>query len=159
PKAELVPRQLETGLTVKPAEMEWTLGRTDHVDADPEEAASALLRCVVRDPAPANVGRKFSSAAVELALASYPGFTTTAPPGDGQVYGVFTPGYVDAAEVPQVAVHADGSRFAIPAATETKVLERVAPFALPEPMPFEDTQRVPPGRIAGPRSGDKGGNA
>ena len=24
------------------------------------------------------------------------GFTTTAPPGEGQVYGVFTPGYVDA---------------------------------------------------------------
>ena len=109
-KAELVRRQLETSLTVKPAELEWTLARTDHADADTEEAASALLRCVVRDPDPANVGRQFSSAAVELALASYPGFTSTAPPGDGQVYGVFTPGYVDATEVPHVAVHADGSR-------------------------------------------------
>ena len=38
----------------------------------------------------------------------------TAPPGDGQVYGVFTPGYVDATEVPHVAVHADGSRVDIP---------------------------------------------
>ncbi len=91
-KAELVRRQLESGLTVKPAELEWTLARTDHADADTEEAASALLRCVVRDPDPANVGRQFSSAAVELALASYPGFTTTAPPGEGQVYGVFTAG-------------------------------------------------------------------
>ncbi|WP_456093860.1 acyclic terpene utilization AtuA family protein [Mycolicibacterium stellerae] len=158
-KADLVRRQLESGLTVKPAELEWTLARTDHDDADTEEAASALLHCVVRDPDPANVGRQFSSAAVELALASYPGFTTTAPPGDGQVYGVFSPGYVDATEVLQVAVHADGSRADIPAATETKVLEPVAPFALPEPMPFEDTQRVPLGRIAGARSGDKGGNA
>ena len=158
-KADLVRRQLESGLTVKPAELEWTLARTDHDDADTEEAASALLHCVVRDPDPANVGRQFSSAAVELALASYPGFTTTAPPGEGQVYGVFTPGYVDATEVPQVAVHADGSRTGIPAATETKVLEVVAPFALPEPMPFEDTRRVPLGRIAGARSGDKGGNA
>jgi hypothetical protein len=158
-KAELVRRQLEAGLNVKPAELEWTLARTDHDDADTEEAASALLHCVVRDPGPANVGRQFSSAAVELALASYPGFTTTAPPGDGQVYGVFSPGYVDAAEVQQIAVHADGSRADIPAATETKVLENVAPFALPEPMPFEDTQRVPLGRIAGARSGDKGGNA
>ena len=95
-KADLVRRQLESGLTVKPAELEWTLARTDHADADTEEAASALLHCVVRDPDPANVGRQFSSAAVELALASYPGFTTTAPPGDGQVYGVFTAGYVDA---------------------------------------------------------------
>ena len=158
-KAELVRRQLEAGLAVKPAELEWTLARTDHEDAATEEAASALLHCVVRDPDPANVGRQFSSAAVELALASYPGFTTTAPPGEGQVYGVFTPGYVDAAEVRQVAVHADGSRTDIPAATETKTLEPVAPFALPEPLPFEDTQRVPLGRIAGARSGDKGGNA
>jgi hypothetical protein len=158
-KADLVRRQLEAGLTVKPAELEWTLARTDHHNADTEEASSALLHCVVRDPDPANVGRQFSSAAVELALASYPGFTTTAPPGDGQVYGVFTPGYVDAAEVRQIAVHADGSRTDIPAASETKVLQNVAPFALPEPMPFEDTQRVPLGRIAGARSGDKGGNA
>ena len=98
-KADLVRRQLDSALSVKPAELEWTLARTDHADADTEEAASALLRCVVRDPDPANVGRQFSSAAVELALASYPGFTVTAPPGDGQVYGVYTPGYVDAAKV------------------------------------------------------------
>jgi hypothetical protein len=158
-KADLVRRQLEAGLTVKPAELEWTLSRTDHPDADTEEAASALLRCVVRDPDPKNVGRHFSSAAVELALASYPGFTTTAPPGDGQVYGVFTPGYVDATEVPHVAVHADGTRREIPAATETKVLEPVGPFALPQPLPFGETRRMPLGHIAGARSGDKGGNA
>jgi hypothetical protein len=158
-KADLVRRQLEANLTVKPAELEWTLARTDHPDADTEEAASALLRCVVRDPDPANVGRHFSSAAVELALASYPGFTSTAPPGDGQVYGVFTPGYVEATEVPHVAVRADGTRADIPAATETKVLEPVGPFALPEPMPFGETRRAPLGFVAGARSGDKGGSA
>jgi hypothetical protein len=158
-KADLVRRQLEAALTVKPAELEWTLARTDHPDADTEEAASALLRCVVRDPDAANVGRHFSSAAVELALASYPGFTTTAPPGEGQVYGVFTPGYVDAGQVPHVAVHADGTRTEIPAATQTKVLEPVGPFALPDPMPFGETRRVPLGLIAGARSGDKGGDA
>lgn len=158
-KAELVQRQLEAALTTKPAELEWTLARTDHADADTEEAASALLHCVVRDPDPTTVGRQFSSAAVELALASYPGFTTTAPPGDGQVYGVFAPGYVDAAEVPHIAVHPDGTRTDIPAATETKALEPVGPFALPEPLPFGETRRLPLGRIAGARSGDKGGSA
>ncbi|WP_110318745.1 acyclic terpene utilization AtuA family protein [Mycolicibacterium moriokaense] len=158
-KAELVRRQLETSLTVKPAEMEWTLARTDHADADTEEAASALLRCVVRDPDPANVGRKFSSAAVELALASYPGFTSTAPPADGQVYGVFAPGYVDATKVPHVAVHADGRRTEIPTAAQTLELAPVPPFALPEPLPFGETRRVPLGVIAGARSGDKGGAA
>jgi len=158
-KAELVRRQLETGLTVKPAELEWTLARTDHPDADTEESASALLRCVVRDPDPANVGRQFSSAAVELALASYPGFTPTAPPGDGQVYGVFTAGSVPADKVSHVAVHADHSRTEIGAAAETLELAPVAPFALPVPLPFGETRRLPLGVIAGARSGDKGGNA
>lgn len=90
-KAALLRTQLEAAMTVRPAELEWTLSRTDHPDADTEETASALLHCVVRDPDPANVGRKFSAAGIELALASYPGFCVTAPPGDGQVYGVFTP--------------------------------------------------------------------
>ena len=158
-KADLVRRQLESALSVKPAELEWTLARTDHADADTEEAASALLRCVVRDPDPANVGRQFSSAAVELALASYPGFTVTAPPGDGQVYGVYTPGYVDAAEVAHTAVHADGSRVEIACATETLELRPAAAPSLPEPLPGGPTRRVPLGRIAGARSGDKGGSA
>jgi hypothetical protein len=158
-KAELVRRQLETSLKVKPAEMEWTLARTDHADANTEEAASALLRCVVRDRDPEPVGRQFSSAAVELALASYPGFHATSPPGQGQVYGVFTPGYVDAAAVPHVAVHVDGRRTEIAPAAETLALAPVPPFALPEPLPFGETRRVPLGLIAGARSGDKGGSA
>ncbi|MBV9321957.1 MAG: DUF1446 domain-containing protein [Mycobacterium sp.] len=158
-KADLVRRQLEAGLTVKPAELEWTLARTDHTDADTEEAASALLRCVVRDPDPANVGRQFSSTAVELALASYPGFSVTAPPGDGQVYGVFSPGYVDATKVPHVAVNADGTRIDIPAATDTRELADADAPPLPDPLPQGPTRRVPLGLVAGARSGDKGGSA
>ncbi|ORB53333.1 exopolyphosphatase [Mycobacterium persicum] len=158
-KADLVRHQLEAALTVKPAEFEWTLARTDHPDADTEEAASALLRCVVRDPDPAKVGRQFSSAAVELALASYPGFTVTAPPGDGQVYGVYTPGYVDATQVPHVAVHPDGTRSEIACASETLELAPAAPPPLPEPLPAGPTRRAPLGLIAGARSGDKGGSA
>ena len=158
-KADLVRRQLEASLTVKPADLEWTLARTDHPDADTEEAASALLRCVVRDPDPKNVGRHFSSAAVELALASYPGFTTTAPPAEGQIYGVFTPGYVDARDVPHVAVHADGTRSDIPSATETRALQPVDAVEAPEPLPGGGTRRAPLGVLAGARSGDKGGNA
>jgi hypothetical protein len=158
-KADLVRRQLEAGLTTKPAELEWTLARTDHADADTEEAASALLRCVVRDPDPAVVGRQFSSTAVELALASYPGFTTTAPPADGQVYGVFTAAYVDASKVPHVAVHGDGTRTDIAPATDTRALEPVEDPALPEPWPSGPTRRAPLGLLAGARSGDKGGSA
>jgi hypothetical protein len=158
-KAELIRSQLESHLTVRPAELQWTLARTDHPDADTEEAASALLHCVVRDTDPKVVGRQFSSAAVELALASYPGFTSTAPPGDGQVYGVFTPGYVDAAAVPHVAVLADGTRVAIAPAAETLVVEPAESPELPEPIETGPTVRAPLGRIAGARSGDKGGSA
>ncbi|MCV7259270.1 acyclic terpene utilization AtuA family protein [Mycobacterium shimoidei] len=158
-KAELVRRQLESSLTAKPAEMQWTLARTDHPDAGTEEAASALLRCVVRDPDPANVGRQFSSAAVELALASYPGFTVTAPPGEGQVYGVFTPAYVDADKVAHIAVHDDGTRTEIPCASDTLELAPADPPELPEPLPAGPTRRAPLGLVAGARSGDKGGSA
>lgn len=158
-KAHLVRTQLEADLTVTPAELEWTLARTDTADADTEQAASALLTCVVRDPEPDTVGRRFTSAAVELALGSYPGFHTTTPPGDGQVYGVFTPGYVPAGEVQHVAVRPDGTRTAIPAAAETLELADTEIPALPEPLAPGSTRRLPLGTIAGARSGDKGGAA
>ncbi len=158
-KADLVRRQLESAVTVKPAELQWSLARTDHPDAVTEETASALLHCVVRDPDPGLVGRHFSSAAVELALASYPGFHVTSPPGEGQIYGVFNAGFVDAAEVPHIAVHADGSRVAIEPAVDTLVLEPAAAPALPQPPQPGPTRRVPLGLIAGARSGDKGGSA
>ncbi|MDH6199147.1 hypothetical protein M2272_005815 [Mycobacterium frederiksbergense] len=158
-KAELVRGQLEAALKVRPAELDWTLARTDHPDAATEETASALLHCVVRDPDPALVGRQFSSAAVELALASYPGFTATAPPGEAQVYGVFTAEYVDAAQVPHIAVHGDGTRVDIAPAAETLELAPAGDPALPEPLPQSVTRRAPLGTIAGARSGDKGGSA
>ena len=81
-KADLLRGQLEDGLTMPPAEVQWDLARTDQRDAVTEQTASALLTCTVRDSDPDIVGRRFSSAAVELALASYPGFHTTAPPTD-----------------------------------------------------------------------------
>lgn len=158
-KAELAQRQLEKWLSVRPAELEWTLSRTDRPDADTEERASALLRCVVRDPNPDLVGRKFSSVAVELALASYPGCTMTSPPGNGGPYGVFTPGYVDAAEVSHAAVLPDGERVEIAAPATTLELAEVPEPTLPEPLPNGATRRVPLGTVALARSGDKGGNA
>ncbi|MGW5230147.1 acyclic terpene utilization AtuA family protein [Nocardia niigatensis] len=158
-KAALAQRQLESWLPARPAELEWTLARLDRPDADTEEQASALLRCVVRDPDPNKVGRAFSSVAVELALASFPGFSLTAPPGNGGPYGVFTPGYVDSKEIPHTAVLADGTEVAIAPARETQDLDVVAEPALPQPLPAGATRRVPLGTIALARSGDKGGNA
>lgn len=158
-KAALVREQLEAGLARRPQELQWTLARTDRPDADTEQTASALLRCVVRDPDAAVVGRQFSSAAVELALASYPGFTTTAPPGDGQVYGVFSAVHIPNEQVPHVAVLPDGTRRDVTPASRTAALEAVA---TPPVVPFRSgspTRRVPLGLVAGARSGDKGGSA
>lgn len=159
-KAELARTQLEGALTRKPAELSWELARTDHTDADTEETASALLRCVARDPDPAAVGRAFSGAAVELALASYPGFTMTGTPGNGGPYGVFTAGYVPAEQVPHVAVSADGVRVDIAPSGQTRELSTEAESELlPPPLPAGPTRRAPLGLVAGARSGDKGGSA
>ncbi|MFE5287595.1 acyclic terpene utilization AtuA family protein [Nocardia sp. NPDC056611] len=158
-KAALAQGQLESWLTVRPAELDWTLARLDRPDAATEEQASALLRCVVRDPDPNKVGRAFSSVAVELALASFPGFSLTAPPGNGGPYGVFKPGYVDSKEIPHTAVLPDGSEVAVAPAGETLELDVVAEPELPQPLPSGETRRGPLGSIALARSGDKGGNA
>ncbi|WP_084505564.1 acyclic terpene utilization AtuA family protein [Nocardia harenae] len=158
-KAELTRRQLESWLPTRPAELEWSLARLDRPDADTEERASALLRCVVRDPDPNKVGRAFSAVAVELALASYPGFTLTSPPGNGAPYGVFTPGYVPAEAVRHTAVLPDGAIVRIGAPAATRDLLEVADPALPEPLTPSDTETRPLGTIALARSGDKGGNA
>ncbi|MFJ1863989.1 acyclic terpene utilization AtuA family protein [Streptomyces sp. NPDC088097] len=165
-KAALVREQL-AGVLAGAAEVRWTLARTDHEDADTEETAAALLRLVVRDPSPDRIGRALTSAAVELALASYPGFHVTAPPGAAQPYGVFSSGAVDAARVPHTAVLADGTRLDVrrpvaaegaPAAERTPFpgAEAATPAPPPEPVP---TIRAPLGLLVGARSGDKGGDA
>ncbi|MFF7053349.1 acyclic terpene utilization AtuA family protein [Streptomyces griseorubiginosus] len=157
-KAALVRQQLEPALA-KVADVRWDLARTDRSDADTEETASALLRLVVRDPDQEVVGRALSGAAVELALASYPGFHVLAPPGKGSPYGVFEDVYVPHGAVDHVAVLHDGRRIPVVPAQETAVLEEVPPPPLPEPLDEGPTARAPLGLVAGARSGDKGGNA
>ncbi|MEU9295287.1 acyclic terpene utilization AtuA family protein [Streptomyces sp. NPDC048266] len=204
-KAQLVRNQIEDALaTARPREVRWELARTDRPDASTEETASALLRLVVRDPRPEAVGRALTGAAIELALASYPGFHVTAPPGRGSPYGVFETAYVPASEVPHTAVLPDGTRVPVPAPAHTpepapgsapglpapgsapglptpelpapvsapvSAPEFPAPVSapvsapelpapeLPDPLPEGPVRRVPLGRIAGARSGDKGGDA
>ncbi|MET8011492.1 acyclic terpene utilization AtuA family protein [Streptomyces sp. NPDC005271] len=160
-KAALVREQMEGAFAGRrrPAEVRWTLSRTDRTDAPAQEEASALLRLVVRDRDPDTVGRAISGAAVELALASYPGFHVTAPPGKGAPYGVFEAVGTPADAVPHTAVLPDGSRVAIPPAPDTQPLATVADPPLPPPLPPGPTRRAPLGAIAGARSGDKGGSA
>jgi hypothetical protein len=128
--------------------------------AERSDAPGAELRVTVRDPDPRAVGRAFSGAAVELALASYPGFYLTAPPGPGDAYGVYWPALVPADAVDQVAVLPDGTRVAIAPAdppASSPPVDAVAPAVAT--VPGEPTRCLPLGTVVGARSGDKGGNA
>jgi hypothetical protein len=162
-KSALVRGQMEDALGQaggrRPAEVTWSLARTDHEDASVQEEASAMLRMTVRDPSPEPVGRAVSGAAIELALSGIPGFHVTAPPGKGAPYGVFEAAYEEAGAVPHVAVLPDGRREEVPAARKTRELEPVPEPGLPVPLPAGPTRRMPLGTVAGARSGDKGGSA
>jgi len=88
------------------------VGRPSPDPATAEEAV-AELRVTVKDPDPARVGRSFSSAAIELALASYPGCYTTTPPTDATPYGVYWPALVRADLVDHTVVLDNGHRLEI----------------------------------------------
>jgi hypothetical protein len=158
-KADWVREQLTPALTA--AEISWSLGALPRPDADTEEGSSCLLRCTVKDPKPDPVGRAFTGAAVELALASYPGFTMTGPPARPAPYGVFRPEYVDRAAVTHTVVHADGRREVVPDPTEfAPVDDETGRRPSPYPAPIDSlTRRLPLGTFVHARSGDKGGDA
>ncbi|MGC5334448.1 acyclic terpene utilization AtuA family protein [Micromonospora sp. DT62] len=181
-KAALVRSQVEAAVGTEG--LEFTLARTDHVDAVGTEAASALLHVHLRDGDKARAGRAFSAAAVELALASYPGCTLTTLPGDATPYGVFTADAVPQDAVPHVAVFPSGERVPIPPpvrtagppdepgspagppdgpapdATATVGDRPAGPAPVAGPAPADrPTRRAPLGELVGARSGDKGGDA
>jgi hypothetical protein len=155
-KAELARRQLAA--EIGPDGITWTLARTDHPDADTEETASALLHATIRTPDPKRA-KGFSRACVELALASYPGFTLTAPPADGTPVGVYRPEYVLATDTAHVAVLPGGDRLPIPPHPTGDAITWQHEEVEPTPLPAGPTRRVPLGTVLGARSGDKGGDA
>src|SRR3972149_11385160 len=68
------------------------LTRSDRENPGSNEEASAFLRVTVKDRDPRKVGRAFSGAVVELALANSPGFHMTGGPSSEASYGVDRPG-------------------------------------------------------------------
>jgi len=144
------------------AEVDVRLLRFDRPDAAANEQATAHLRICVKDPDLERVGRSFSDATMALALGGYAGFHTTTPPTAASAYGVFWPALVPVDVVEQVVVLPDGSRRVVPHTRSAPpgVPERDSPAAETSgPPPGGPAVRVPLGRIAGARSGDKGGNA
>ena len=188
-KADWVRAQLDAALADRrPEVVEWTLARTDRDDAATEEAASCRLRCSVKDADPNVVGRSFTSAAVELGLASYPGFTLTAPPAPASPFGVYRAEYVDRSAVEQTVVLPDGSSRYVPDPPQLTPLPADPSLSGREPRrvaaevtgdeacPPDEiaakaervasrapqdqvTRRLPLGTFVHARSGDKGGDA
>lgn len=143
---------------VEGLETAWTFARVDSQDADTEQGASALLTVAVRSTDPAAVGRRFSAVPIELALASYPGFHITAPPGDGTPYGVYSPAFLPRSSVTATVVHGDGRREVVPHTPAGEWRHEPQPHPV-HPGTTEQVVRAPLGTLAGARSGDKGGNA
>ncbi|MGZ4428099.1 MAG: acyclic terpene utilization AtuA family protein [Nocardioidaceae bacterium] len=172
-KADWVRAQVEAAWTRgrRPASVEWTLARTDREDAATEEAASCRLRCSVKDADPQVVGKRFTAPLVELALASYPGFTMTTPPAPATPYGVYRAAYVDRSQVTETVVFPDGSTEQIPApplveeggAPAEPVSKPAHPNGFetlaPQPTGQAAMRRLPLGTFVHARSGDKGGDA
>ncbi|GCD90364.1 acyclic terpene utilization AtuA family protein [Nocardioides sp. LS1] len=158
-KADWVREQLTPQLTA--ATVSWTRTALPPADADTEEGASCLLRCTVMDSSPDPVGKAFTGPAIELALASYPGFTMTAPPSAPTPYGVYRPEYVDRDQVAHTVVHADGTRESVADPTgfsEPDPVEGLRPSPYPAPADLLN-RRMPLGTFVHARSGDKGGDA
>jgi hypothetical protein len=141
------------------AETRTSLRLSNREDPSSNEDAFAFLSVSVKDPDPQKVGRAFSGKVVEMALASYPGFTMTTPPSREEAFGVYWPALVSADAVPHRVVF-EGETVEIPPTPAPRAFE---PVEAPEPpavaVPVGPTREAPLGRIVGARSGDKGGNA
>ncbi|MBU2644134.1 DUF1446 domain-containing protein [bacterium] len=127
-------------------------------DPTSNEEAFAYLALGVMDPDPKKVA-KFSAKIIELALASIPGFTGTAPPGKGSPVIQHWPALVSGTNIQQKIV-VGGEEFTVdPTGSDAS-----APIPEPlvveiPPVPAGNTVRLPLGRLFATRSGDKGGNA
>ena len=144
------------------ASVESRIVRTDKVDPQSNEEATAFFKLSLKDPDEKKVGRAVSNSMIELALASIPGYTSVGGgPGGGRPFGVYEPARVPAEIVPQEVVmlgEENGTTEISSVIPSAKV--DVQPAAGPNvAVPGGATRRVPIGTLYGARSGDKGGNA
>ncbi len=142
------------------AQVTTRLMRNDKPDPETNEQAVAILRISVKDPDEKKVGRAFSNAVIELALASIPGFFSVGGgPGPGRPFGVYEPACISAEIVPQEVVLLGGEAREVSSVIppgEVSVEPSAGPAAT---APGGPTARTPLGAVFGARSGDKGGNA
>jgi hypothetical protein len=141
------------------AEASVTLRRGDRPDPASNEEAFAHLNISVKDPDAEKVGRAFANKAIEMALASFPGFTMTAPPSRESRVAVYWPALVPSEEVAHCAVVGEERIPIPPPEIPADWRAPTAPVLEGGTFPQGPTRDVPLGTICGARSGDKGGNA
>ena len=135
------------------------LVRSDKTNPPDNDEAFAFLRITVIDPDAKKAGKLFSSRVVEMALASIPGFTLTAPPGNGTPTVVHWPALVSVSQLRQ-ELHLEDRSEEISAAVGPCDAVTIAPPAANLPaIPGGPTIQAPLGRAFATRAGDKGGNA
>ena len=135
--------------------------RTEHDDPASNEAATAIWRLIVKDPDERKVGRAFTGALIETALASIPGlYSPSGGPSGGGPYGVYRPALVPADLVPAHVTVLGGDTRQVPSTFPGTQVPTVEPVPGPAGhVPGGPTTRAPLGSIVGARSGDKGGDA
>jgi len=168
-KADLVRRQLAHRIDLASLDrVDLRLVRSDQPDAPTNAQAIATLTITVEhhDPEPIS-RRRFGDACVALGLASFPGFTMTAPPRDAEPFGRYWPGSIEAALTPERVTLPDGRIVEVPAPDPNPTAADPAaagPPAAPDPaslpaVPAGPRLPRPLGLLVGARSGDKGGDA
>lgn len=162
-KADLVERAFWRACPHRPdefASVTTRLVRTDKPDPATNEDAVALWRLTLKDPDERKVGRAVADAVTELALATIPGFFGLGgSPSAARPYGVYRPARIGADLVPQLVEVLGTARTVVdplPPADDVRVDVPAEPTAA---VPGGNLVEVPLGRLAGARSGDKGGHA
>ncbi len=162
-KAKLVEDSFWKACPYRPedfADIRTRLIRTDKPDPSTNEEAVAILRISAKDPDEKKVGRAFSNAVIEMALASIPGFFGVGSgPGAGRPFGVYQPATIPAEVVPQEVVLLGEAPRVVSSVIPGAPVSIALPLLVVARAPSGLIKRAPLGRVLGARSGDKGGNA
>jgi hypothetical protein len=139
--------------------VEVSLLRTDKPDPATNAEAMAQLRITVKAADERTVGRAFSAKVTELALASYPGMFGDGLTGGARAFGVYWPALVPAGLVRQEVVVGETRTVVEPVLPPDPPVRAEVAAAAAAAAPGGPVVRAPLGRVAGARSGDKGGTA
>ena len=138
-------------------EVSIQLIRTDKEEPLTNEEAMAILKIDVKSSSPEKVGRIFSAKVIELALASYPGWTAQSEIKQASPFISYWPALVDSKNVKE-KLHFNNKFKVIEIAKHQEQPIDFKKINIDEYV-SKDIEKINFGRIFGTRSGDKGGCA